>query len=109
MEMLNYITIKKDPRYEYRFYTEHIQEPEGKVIYKGHKLGIDEKLLASLLEYKMERTRDRIYLMDYDSTDRWFPSSSSNIVNTLNQSYESLQSKAEKKFGKFRKIVITRV
>ena len=93
--MLNYITIKKDPRYEYRFYTEHIQEPEGKVIYKGHKLGIDEKLLASLLEYKMERTRDRIYLMDYDSSDRWFTSSSSNIGNTLNQSYESLQSKAE--------------
>jgi len=107
--MLNFITIKKDPRFEYRFYLENDSSIEGKIIYKGHKLGVDEQILSNILEYKSERTTNRVYLMDYDTEDRWFVSSNSNNLLAINQSYESLQSKAEKQFGKFRKIVITRV
>ena len=107
--MLNFITIKKDTRFEYRFYLEGEQNIDGKIIYRGHKLGVNESLLSNLLDYKLERTTNRIYLKDYEFEDQWFVSNNSNSIRVLQQSYESLQSKAEKEFGKFRKIVITRV
>lgn len=106
--MLNFITIKKDSRFEYRLYTDTQQDFEGKIIYKGHKLGVDEKVLSNILEFKMERTSNRVYVRDYDSEDKWFVGSSYDSNLVLNQSYESLQKFAESKLGKFRKILITR-
>ena len=107
--MLNFITIKKDPRFEYRFYLEGEENVDGKIIYRGHKLGVDESLLLNLLDYKVERTTNKIYLKDYQFEDQWFAGNNSNSIRVIQKSYESLQNKAEQQFGKFRKIVITRV
>jgi len=107
--MLNFITIKKDIRFEYRFYLENSENVEGQIIYKGHKLAINDRLLSNILEFKIERTTNRIYIFDYTSEDKWFVSSTSDTLRSINQSYDSLQQKAEKQFGKFRKIIITRV
>ena len=107
--MLNFITIKKDTRFEYRLYTENSENIEGKVLYKGHKLGIDESLLSQILEYKLERTTNKLYVLDYESNDTWFVTTKFQPILAMNKSYESLQSKAEKLFGKHRKIVITMV
>lgn len=104
--MLNFITTKKNPKNEFRFYLD-TQDYEGRVIYKGHKLGIDQSLLSQILDYRMERSTNKIYLMDYETEDNWFSGSNSNLNSILEQSYDSLQRKAEKKFGKFRKILIT--
>jgi hypothetical protein len=107
--MLNFITTKKDQRFEYRFYTDHTEEIEGLVLYRGHKLGVQDHILAGILDYKMERMSNKIYIMDYNSDGRWFASNSSDTKYALDSSYNSLQELAEKQFGKFRKIVITRV
>lgn len=107
--MLNFITIKKDNRFEYRLYKEDCELIQGTVIYKGHKLGIKESILSSILEYKLEKLSNRIYMLDYESYDSWFVASTSDYLNAMNKSYESLQTKAEKELGKFRKIIITRL
>jgi hypothetical protein len=107
--MLNYITTKKDQRCEYRLYTDINQEVEGVIIYRGHKLGVNENVLSNILDYKLERTSNRIYIFDYNSEDKWFMSSTSDTLRAINQSYDSLQQRAEKLLGKFRKIIITRV
>ena len=107
--MLNFITTKKDQRFEYRLYIENVGEIEGLVLYKGHKLGVQDHILANILDYKMERMSNKIYIMDYNSDGRWFASNVSDPKNALDSSYNSLQDLAEKQFGKFRKIIITRV
>jgi hypothetical protein len=105
--MLNYITIKKDARYEYRLHIDTQNEINGIIIYKGHVLGVNESLLMNLLDYKLERSSDIVYFMDYSSEDRWFVGTKKNPHPVVNQSYESLQAKAKDIFGKFRKIIIT--
>jgi hypothetical protein len=107
--MLNFLTIKKDNRFEYRLYKEDSENVEGTIIYKGHKLGVKESVLSTILEYKLEKRSNRIYMFDYDSCDKWFVGSTNDYINVINQSYDSLQTRAEKELGKFRKIIITRL
>ncbi len=106
--MLDYIIIKKGPKFEFRLYTEINENIEGQIIYKGHRLNLDGQLLSNILEYKMEKTTNKVYLKDYCSDDRWFIGTKYDASRVINQSYESLQQIAEQQFGKFRKIVITR-
>jgi len=107
--MLNFITIKKDSKFEYRLYTENAEKIEGRILYKGHKLGVNENLLGQILEYKLERTTNKLYLFDYNSEDTWFVTTRLQPLPAINKSYESLQSKAEKVLGKHKKIVITMI
>jgi hypothetical protein len=106
---LNFITIKKDARFEYRLYTETQEQIEGQILYKGHKLGVDQALLSNILMFKSERNSNNYYIYDYLSDDMWFKCNSSDVLLAINKSYETLQSKAENQFGKFRKVIITRV
>jgi hypothetical protein len=105
--MLNYITTKKDTRFEWRFYIEPSEGVEGRVVYKGHRLGIDHNLLSKMIEFKQERTTNRLYLKDYENQDRWFLTNESGLVETLNESYDTLQRISQEKFGKFRKVIVT--
>jgi hypothetical protein len=107
--MLNFITTKKDQRFEYRYYIESSENIEGVVIYKGHKLGLNDDILANILDYRIERMGNKIYLLDYNSNGNWFSTTITDTKTVLDKSYESLQQKAENRFGKFRKIVVTRV
>jgi len=103
------LQIKKDNRFTYYLYTENHQEIEGQVIYKGHRLSLESQFLNQILEFKLEKSRDRIYIRDYSSDNDWFISSSRNLIPMIEKSYETLQTKAEKEFGKFRKVIITRI
>jgi len=105
--MLNYIITKKEPRFEWRLYVEPTDNIEGRVVYKGHKLGVGYDLLSNMIEYKQEKTTNRIYLMDYENEGRWFITNSSKLIESLSESYDTLQRFAQEKFGKFRKVVIT--
>jgi|688.fasta_scaffold621683_1 hypothetical protein len=105
--MLNYITTKRDARFEWRFYIEPNDNVEGRIIYKGHKLGVGNDVLSNMIEYKQERTTNRIYLMDYENQGRWFVTNDGGLIETLSESYDTLQRIAQEKFGKFRKVVIS--
>lgn len=105
--MLNYITLKKDQRFELRYYPEISDNIEGKIIYKGHKLGLNEKLLTYILDYKLERFSNKIYLRNYLTDDKWFSGTTNDTLKIIDKSYESLQDLTEQTFGKFRKVTIT--
>jgi hypothetical protein len=107
--MLNFITTKKDSKSEYRFYADSAENVEGTIIYKGHKLGVEDNILVHILEYRMERFNNRIYIQDYNSDGKWFSGTTTESKEVIDKSYESLQQKAEKTFGKFRKIIITKI
>lgn len=105
--MLNYIITKREPRFEWRFYVEPTIGVEGRVIYKGHKLGVNAEILSKMIELKRERTSDKFYLMDYESNNKWLTTNTSGLFEALSESYDSLQRLAQQKFGKFRKVTIS--
>ena len=105
--MLNYIVTKREPRFEWRFYIDPTDQIEGKIVYKGHKLGINYDLLSNMIEFKQEKTTNRIYLVDYENQGKWIVTNRSSLMESLNESYETLQKLAQNKFGKFRKVIVT--
>lgn len=63
---MSYIVSNKSSRVEYRVYTEYPEEPGLKLIYKGHKLGVDDSLLNEIINYKYEASTNRYYYIKYD-------------------------------------------
>lgn len=114
---MNYIVFKTTGRKEYRIYLESA-ESEGDIIYKGHKLGVELNLLSKLIDYRIEKSSNRILVLKYDKvvdtvsvldTNIWKIGTSESLDKLISESWESLQKVMENKFGKFRKILITAV
>ena len=114
---MNYVVFKTAGIKEYRIYVESA-EHDGIIIYKGHKLGVELNLLSQLIDFRVEKTSNRISVLNYEKiTDKvntfdknqWLVGNSDNFANLLIQSWESIQKTLENKCGKFRKILITEV
>ena len=114
---MDYIITKQTPRNEWRIYIDSDIKDEF-VVYKGHKLGVETNILMEFLEYRRERTTNRIYFLNYqkiekisDSKDmtKWIQGTVDNPERALVESWNSLQSKLKEKKPDFRKILITRV
>jgi hypothetical protein len=114
---MNYIVTKQTPRNEWRIYLDQ-KETYGKVIYEGHKLGIETKHLQEFLEYREEKSSGKILLLDYEKVkdepdhkdlNMWIIGNNGTLENTLERSWESLLNKLKKTNTSFRKIAITKV
>jgi hypothetical protein len=114
---MNYIILKKDARKEFRLYVEG-NESEGQVLYKGHKLSLEVNQLGKILDYRMEKSSNKLHFLIYDKikesvtiadTSIWRVSSSESFDRQILESWESAQRALESKCGKFRKILITMV
>jgi hypothetical protein len=114
---MNYIITKQTPRNEWRIYLDD-ESYDGKVIYKGHKLGIDTITLMEFLEYRQERSTGKVLFLDYEKVEdtpdhkvqeQWIVGTSNNIESILEKSWESLLNMLKEKKGNFRKISITKV
>jgi hypothetical protein len=114
---MNYVVFKTANRKEYRIYVDG-QDYEGVLIYKGHKLSIELDSLSQLIDYRIERTTNRISVLNYEKVkdrvdifdkNQWLIGTSDNFAQLLIQSWESLLKTLEIKSGKFRKILITEV
>ena len=114
---MNYVVFKNVNRRQYRIYLDGA-EYEGRLVYKGHKLGVELDLLSHLIDFRIDRTSNRISVLNYEKVEenvdilnknQWFVGTSDNLGNLLNESWNSLQKTLENKCGKFRKILITEV
>lgn len=112
---MNYLVFKNDSRREFRLYVEG-SEYEGQIIYKGHKLSLEVNLLSQLIDYRIERSSNKIFYLQYDKiTDGvsnldkniWKISSSESFEKSIMDSWESMRIAMQSKVGKFRKILIT--
>jgi hypothetical protein len=112
---MDYLILKSDNRREIRIYPEGVYF-EGKVIYKGHKLGVEMDLLSKVIEFRRERTSNVMLFLRYDkvtekinSLDRniWKVSSLDSFEKEVLSSWDLIKENLEKKVGKFRKILIT--
>lgn len=114
---MNYTITKQTPRFEWRIYLSD-KDYDGKVIYKGHKLGINPDLLKEFLEFRQERSTGKLFFLDYEKVKdvpdhkdlkQWIIGTDGNIQTIVERSWESLLSMLEDKNGDFRKISITKV
>ena len=114
---MDYVVTKQTPRNEWRIYLDNI-ESDGKIIYKGHKLGIKTEILKEFLEFRQERSSGKLMFLDYEKVkdepdhkdmQQWIIGTSNNIETILEKSWESLLNMLKEKNGNFRKISITKV
>ena len=114
---MNYTITKQTPRNEWRIYLDD-ESYDGKIIYKGHKLGINTETLMEFLEYRKERSSGKILFLDYEKvqntpdhkdSEQWIVGTTNNIEPILEKSWESLLNMLKEKKGNFRKISITKV
>ena len=114
---MNYTITKQTQRNEWRIYVDD-DNYEGKIIYKGHKLGINTSMLMEFLEFRQERSSGKMLFLDYEKVKdepdhkdmgQWIVGTSNNIESILERSWESLLTMLKEKNGNFRKISITKV
>ena len=61
---MNYITTKYDNIYEYRIYFNG--DYDGMVIYKGDKRGVETELLFDIIDYRIDRSTNKVFVLRYD-------------------------------------------
>lgn len=112
---MNYIVLKKDGRQELRLYKEG-EESEGQILFEGHKLSLEANQLERILDYRIEKSSNKLHFLIYDKIEEgvtitdisiWKVSNSESFDRQILSSWESAQKALEKKVGKFRKILIT--
>lgn len=115
---MNYFITKSSNRIEYRIYIENDSDIEGTVIYKGHKLGVDDNQLLEILDVRIERSTNKIHFLKYDKVvdlpDRldlnmWIIGRTESLNQNLQDCWITVNRIMKEKFGDFRKIIITRV
>lgn len=91
---------------------------DGSPIYSGHKLGIDDDILPSILLFKIERSTKKYFFIDYKKwndiyslqrinpmvTDCWI--SHSDKKKSMMESYNSLITLMDELYGSFKNIYI---
>lgn len=98
-----------------------LEKVEGDIIYSGHKMAIDEKVLAHILQYYYDKFNSRFMFVNYmtwkkiyslksfDATMTACLFSESNYQSGLKKSYTSLIDLMGIEFGKFQKINIIQI
>ncbi len=113
-----FIVTKKEPRCEYRIYIDNENKFEGTLIYRGHKLGIENNILPQFLDYRIEKKSGNIYTLKYDRVNGnpihtdlsiWNIGGIDSFDKNISESWESCKKCLENKYGTFRKIIISKV
>jgi tRNA U34 5-carboxymethylaminomethyl modifying enzyme MnmG/GidA len=114
---MNYTITKQTSRNEWRIYLDQ-EKIDGKVIYQGHRLGIETKHLHEFLEFRQEKSSGKVLLLDYEKLkdepdhkdmNMWIVGNNANIDTIVEKSWESLLNRLKKDNTNFRKIAITKV
>ena len=114
---MNYIISKSGGRSEYRIYKDG-DDFEGYPIYNGHKLGVENNLLAEVLDYRIDRGTGKIHFLKYDKVvtepnhldlKMWEIGRGESMQKNLLDSWISLNQVMREKLGEYRKIIITKV
>lgn len=115
---MGYVKSKSLGRSEYRVYVDDGQDVDGIVIFKGHKLEPEYNLLSEILDYRIEKSNNRVYFLKYDKmtddpdfmkSDMWSIGREESVRKNLLDSWISLNQKMRSEFGDYRKIIITKV
>lgn len=113
--IMDYLVLKQEARKQIRIYPDG-SKFDGQILYKGHKLGVEIDLLTKIIDYRIERSTNKISFLIYEKvsdvvshvdTTIWKFSSPDSFEKNIIESWESVQRQMENKFGKFRKILIT--
>jgi hypothetical protein len=113
-----YLKSKSISRFEYRVYIDDGQDFDGIEIFRGHKLEPEYNLLSEILDYRIDRGKNKIYFLKYDKVvtepdfmigEMWDMGKEDTYKKNLLDSWSSLNQKMRGEFGDYRKIIITKV
>lgn len=111
---MNYLVLRKWRNYEWRLYSDN-SKFEGQIIYKGHKMGLDNNLLLEVIETKI-MNNNSFELLKYDEGDlkvsskrTWIKTDRDKLLKTLMESWKSALNKLEIEDVKCKKIIITKL
>jgi hypothetical protein len=103
---MSYVATKKLGKLEYRVWSEK-GEPEGIVVWNGHKASIEDYVLAEILNIK--KIGDKISVIKYGSPEKvWLDVDKSKPLKKLLESWETILDTLEANDGKFKKVTITK-
>ena len=112
-----YWITKSQLKVEYRVYIDE-SLIDGNIIYNGHKLAVETNLLLEIIDYRIEKSTNKIYFLNYTNVDfppnhielsLWDVGKQESIDRNLFESWMSLISKIKNNIGNFRKIIVTKV
>jgi hypothetical protein len=116
---MSYLVSKSDNRNEYRVYIKSDGlKFDGKIIYSGHKLGVEPNILKDIIDYRIEKMTNNLYFLKYDQVDGvvdykntkiWTTGRIESINDDIIESWDSLNREMKNKFGDYSKIIITKV
>ena len=115
---MHYLKTKSLGRFEYRVYIDRGQDFDGVEIFRGHKLEPEWDLLSEILDYRIDRGKNKIYFLKYDKVvdepdfmigEMWEVGREELYKKNLLDSWASLNQKMRSEFGNYRKIIITKV
>jgi hypothetical protein len=111
---MNYLVLRKWRNYEWRLYPDD-SKFEGQVIYRGHKMGVDNNLLLEIIEIKI-MNNNLFEVLKYDEGDLnnlrkrvFMKADKNNLLKVLLDSWDSALNKFETEVGKSKKIVIKKL
>jgi hypothetical protein len=110
---MNYLVLRKWRNYEWRLYPDD-SKFEGQVIYRGHKMGVDNNLLLEILDIKMVNN-NLFEILKYDEGDLnnlrkkvFIKTDKNDLVKTLLESWNSALNKFENQNSNSKRIIVTK-
>jgi len=114
------LVLKTTPRNEFRVYAESEEIPEGEILYKGHRLGVPTDILQNIIEYRVEISKNKLFLLRYEkieegsmadvrNIDIWKPARVDHMEKELLESWSQINRNMREKIGSFTKIVILKI
>ena len=111
---MNYLVLKKWRNYEWRLYPEN-SEVVGDIIYKGHKLGIEDKVLLEILDTK-KINNNSLDILNYEESDitdilkkNWIRSEKGELSKKIFESWNSALNKLSVQNEKIKKVIVTKL
>ncbi len=113
---MEYLVTKRTPKNEFRIYLD--DDFDGVVIYKGHKLGIEYKHLIEFLDFRIEKSTNKILFFNYQNyanlnnnfnINEWFIGTINSHGEIIEKSWETIIDILSEMKKDFRKIIVTKV
>lgn len=117
------ILLNRNSKLEYRLYLQRPKLDDNQILYKGHKLAINESMLDDIIWYKYELSSGKIFCLKYDiwldkypnevpsnlMTDLWKSGTIQSKQKDLCETWENILQYLRKKHGNFSNIYISKI
>lgn len=117
------ILLNRNSKLEYRLYFQKPELDDNQILYKGHKLAINESMLEDIIWYKYELSSGKIFYLRYNvwldkypneipnylMVDLWKSGTLQSKKKDLYETWETILQYLRKKYGNINNIYISKI